>query len=132
MVVTTLHPPPVNPRADCPYFPDLLPLAQCRKVHVFLRKGTGRAVAVALLVCAAFLSAQSSLAAPFGSLWKSDCKMMTPAETQLFLSLMVYGLALVATCVIGYLAWRKIRPHRHRYRYHQDRDGHPKGLWGWE
>jgi len=40
--------------------------------------------------------------------------MMSPAETQLVLSLVAYGLAIVSTLVIGYLAWRKIRPHRHR------------------
>jgi len=87
---------------------------------------------VALPVRTAFLSAQSSLAAPAGSLWKSNCKVMTPVETQLFLSILAYGLAAVATFVIGYLAWRKIRPHRHRYHYHQNRNGHPKGLWGLE
>jgi hypothetical protein len=45
---------------------------------------------------------------------------------------MVYGLATASTLVIGYLAWRKIRPHRHHYHYHQDRNAHPKGVWGWE
>ena len=89
-------------------------------------------MAVALLVRTAFLSAQSSLAAPAGSLWTSDCKMMTPADTQLILSFAAYGLAAVSTLLIGYLAWRRIRPHRQRYRYHQDRDGHQKGVWGWE
>ena len=73
---------------------------------------------MALLVRIAFLSAQSSLAAPAGSLWKSDCRMKTPVETQLVLNLMVYGLAAASTFVIGYLAWRKIRPHRNRYRDH--------------
>ena len=100
---------------------------------MFLSKGTrkGRWI-VALPVRTAFLSAQSPLAAPAGSLWKSNCKVMTPVETQLFLSILAYGLAAVATFVIGYLAWRKIRPHRHRYHYHQNRNGHPKGLWGLE
>ena len=87
---------------------------------------------MAPLVRAAFLLAQSSLAAPAGSLWKSECKMLTPAETQLFLSVAVYGLAAASAFVIGYLAWRKFRPHRHRYHYHQNRNGHQKGLWGWE
>jgi hypothetical protein len=45
---------------------------------------------------------------------------------------MVYGLAAACTIVIGYLAWRKIRPHRRRYHYHQGRNGHQKGVWGWE
>jgi hypothetical protein len=89
-------------------------------------------VAVALLAPTAFLSAQSPLAALAGSLWKSESEMMTPAETQLILSLVAYALAAVSTFLIGYLAWRKIRPHRHRYRYHQNRNGHQKGLWGWE
>jgi cytochrome oxidase assembly protein ShyY1 len=57
---------------------------------------------------------------------------MTPAETQLCLTVMVYGLATASTLVIGYLAWRKIRPHRRRYHYHQGRNGHQKGVWGWE
>jgi hypothetical protein len=57
---------------------------------------------------------------------------MTPAETQLCLTLMAYALATASTLVIGYLAWRKIRPHRHRYHYHQGRNDHQKGVWGWE
>jgi hypothetical protein len=41
-------------------------------------------------------------------------------------------LAAASTFVIGYLVWRIIRPHRHRYRYHEDRRDHQKGVWGWE
>jgi hypothetical protein len=80
----------------------------------------------------AFLAVQSPPAVLAGSVWKSECKTMTPAETQLCLTLMAYSLATASTLVIGYLAWRKIRPHRHHYRYHDDRDGRHKGLWGWE
>ena len=58
--------------------------------------------------------------------------MLKPAETQLFLSMMVYGLAAACTVVSGYLAWRKIRPHRDRYHCHQNRNGHHKGCWGVE
>ena len=36
------------------------------------------------------------------------------------LNLLAYGLAMVATFVLAYLAWRKIRLQRHRY--HQDRN----------
>ena len=89
-------------------------------------------MAVVLGAHTAFLSVQSSLAAPAGSLWNSDSNMLTPAETQLCLLLMVYGLAVGSTFVIGYLAWRKLRPHRHHYHYHQNRNGHQKGVWGWE
>jgi cytochrome oxidase assembly protein ShyY1 len=87
---------------------------------------------VALRVRTAFLSAQPPPAAPAGSLWNSDCRIMTPADTQLTLALAVYGLAAASTFVIGYLAWRRIRPHRHRYHYHQVQDGRQKGLSGWE
>jgi cytochrome oxidase assembly protein ShyY1 len=87
---------------------------------------------VASGVRTAFLLAQSSLAAPAGSFWNSDWKIMTPAETQLCLTLMAYGLATASTLVIGYLAWRKIRSRRHRYNYHQARNGHQKGVFGWE
>ena len=89
-------------------------------------------MAVALPVRAAFLSAQPSLAALAGSVWNNDCKIMTPAETQIFLTLALYSLATASTFVVGYLAWRKLRPHRHRPHYHQHRDGPQKGLWGWE
>jgi hypothetical protein len=57
---------------------------------------------------------------------------MTPAETEFALALLAYALAAASTAVIGYLAWRKIRPHRHQYRHHQPQDAHPKGVWGWE
>jgi hypothetical protein len=46
--------------------------------------------------------------------------------------MMVYGLAAACTVVSGYLAWRKIRPHRDRYHCHQNRNGHHKGCWGVE
>ena len=89
-------------------------------------------MAAALLISPAFLSTQSSLAAPAGSVWNNDRTMMTPAETQTCLVITVYGLASASSLLIGYLAWRKLRPHRRRYNYHQDRGGHRKGLWGWE
>ena len=58
---------------------------------------------------------------------------MTAAETQLCLTLLAYAVAVASSLVIGYLAWRKIRPHRRDYRYHQHQDGHDhKGVWGWE
>jgi len=87
---------------------------------------------VALLVTTAFPSLQSSLAAPAGNWWNNDRIIMSPAETQICLVIMVYGLAAASAFVIGYLAWRKFRPHRHRYDYHQDRDEHQNGVWGWE
>jgi hypothetical protein len=49
---------------------------------------------------------------------------MTPAESQLILSISVYGLAAASTFFIGYLAWLGIRPPRHRSSHHQDRNGH--------
>ena len=86
----------------------------------------------ALLVRTVFLPAQASLAAPAGGLWNGECNMLTPAESQFALGLMLYGLAAASTFLFGYLAWRKIRPRRHRYRYHRDRNGHQKGVFGWE
>ena len=57
---------------------------------------------------------------------------MTQAETELVLVYTAYAMAVVSTFVVGYLAWRKIKPHRHRYRYDQRRDQHRKSVWGWE
>ncbi len=81
---------------------------------------------------AAFLLARSSMAVSSDSCWNRDSNMMTAAETELFLKIMAYGLATGATLVVAYLAWRKLRPHRHHYRYHQDADAHQKGVFGWE
>ena len=57
---------------------------------------------------------------------------MTQAETEFLLVVMAYTMAVACTLLVSYLAWRKIKPHRHQYRYDQPRDGHRKGVWGWE
>ncbi len=59
-------------------------------------------------------------------LWNTDCRAMTAAETEFWLSIMVYGLATMSSLVVGYLAYRKIRPHRPGERYHAYRDEQPK------
>jgi hypothetical protein len=67
-----------------------------------------------------------------GGLWKINCRTMTQAETEMVLVATAYAMAVVSTFLVAYLAWRKIKPHRHHYRYGQPSDGHRKGLWGWE
>ncbi len=57
---------------------------------------------------------------------------MTQAETELVLAYTAYAMAIAATFVVAYLAWRKIKPHRHQYRCDPPRDVHRKGVWGWE
>jgi hypothetical protein len=57
---------------------------------------------------------------------------MTQSETELALSLLAYVLAAGASLVIGYLAWRKIRPHRGHYQCLREREEQRKRAWGWE
>jgi len=41
------------------------------------------------------------------------------SDTELMLALIAYAMAAVSTILVAYLAWRKIRPRRHDYRYHR-------------
>jgi hypothetical protein len=47
---------------------------------------------------------------------------MTQSETELVLTLLVYALAVGSSLLIGYLAWRKIRPHSRQYQYPGQKD----------
>jgi hypothetical protein len=55
---------------------------------------------------------------------------MTAAETQFILTLAVYGLATGCSLFVGYLAFRKHRPHRPRFLYHHERGARKRGIWG--
>jgi hypothetical protein len=123
---------PGNPRDYRPYSPDLRLLMRWSIVQSFPQEGNRDGGVWAGGARAAFPSARSSPAAPNGRLWISQCLIMTPAETELCLVALAYGLATACSVVVGYLAWRKFRPHRRRYHYHQHREGDRKGLWGWE
>ena len=52
------------------------------------------------------------------------------SDTELMLALIAYAMAGVSTILVAYLAWRKIRPRRHDYRYHRHGDKHQKALGG--
>jgi hypothetical protein len=57
---------------------------------------------------------------------------MTQTETELALSILAYALAAGASLLVGYLAWRKIRPNRKHYQYLREREEQRKRAWGWE
>jgi hypothetical protein len=57
---------------------------------------------------------------------------MTQSETELVLSLLAYAVAVGATVLMGYLAWRKIRSNRRHCQYPHQREQQRKSVWGWE